>query len=46
MKWTGDANIQYHLFNKESGAVAHDQIGNMSQAHAVILVKHLGIDIL
>jgi hypothetical protein len=35
-KWLGDTNVQYHLFDKESGASAHCQIGNMSQAHVVI----------
>jgi len=32
----GDMNVQYHLFDKESGGAAHCQIGNMSLSHAVI----------
>jgi pimeloyl-ACP methyl ester carboxylesterase len=36
LNWAKDTNVQYHLFDKESGAAAHCQIGNISQAHAVI----------
>lgn len=34
--WLGDMNVQYHLFDKESGGAAHCQIGNMSISHAAI----------
>ena len=34
--WLGDMNVQYHIFDKESGGAAHCQIGNMSLSHAVI----------
>ena len=34
--WLGDMNVQYHVFDKESGGAAHCQIGNMSVSHAVI----------
>ncbi len=36
MGCVGDMNVQYHLFDKESGGAAHCQIGNMSLSHAVI----------
>jgi len=36
MGFLGDMNVQYHLFDKESGGAAHCQIGNMSLSHAVI----------